>query len=309
MTQFRDPCASRRRSIGACSVSQLRLRIAAATILGALACVAAIDCAAQTASCPARGVQDADCGQHNMMLVGDQAIFASHLPMFESPHRFQLILRVDLAKGPDALDVKYTEDRKANPAVTMYTLAPRDRFVLARLFSEGDATRMRSFAGTVFRGHLERGGVPLQQLTAIDVEVKQVVYAAEIGRPNGPDRSSDLQYIVFGRGAETFLAHRITQPPDFDQLLKVKIANRGFTDEELDRGVLLTVSDRPNSAKRRLRQGETAAVKAHVTGAHVISDADVTVVAEAYFEEGELAETFETAPTALEIEAGFGDAR
>jgi hypothetical protein len=104
-----------------------------------------------------------------------------------------------------------------------------------------------------------------------------------------------------------FLAHRITQPPDFDQLLRVTVSGHAFTDEELNRGVLVTVLDRPNEPSRRLRPEESVPVKGHVAGAHDFLSLEVGVVTEPYFEEGELAAQFTMKPTPLEIEAGFGN--
>jgi hypothetical protein len=47
-------------------------------------------------------------------------------------------------------------------------------------------------------------------------------------------------------------------------------------------------------------------VNGHVTGAHSFLQLKVEVVAEPYFEEGELATEVTFNPTPLEIEAGFG---
>ena len=275
--------------------------------VGATGCLTSPDVFAASNECPPRGASNPDCGQHNMMIVGEQVVFLSHLPMFSSKHRFQLILEVELTKDKVGDNSAYTKDRKEHPDVKMYTLQPSEHFMVARLFSNDEQTRLRSIPGTVFRGHLERGGVPLNQLTGIDANVQHVVYAQEIGPPRGPDRATKLEYIVFGKGQEMFLAHRITQPPDFDQLLSVKISGRPLTDNELNRGVLVTVPNRPNEPTRRLRQGETITVQGHVTGAHEFLPLEVMVVAEPYFEEGELAAKFTMDPTPLEIEAGFGD--
>jgi hypothetical protein len=174
------------------------------------------------------------------------------------------------------------------------------------MFRGPEAARRTSFPGTVYRGHLERGGIPLAQLTGIDVKAKRVVYAQEIGESGGLSRADSLQYIVFGRGSEMFLAHRITGAPDFDQLLRVKISGHTFTEDERVRGVLVTVPDRPNDPARRLRRGEAVAVSGHVTGAHMFLPLKVEVLGEPYFEEGELAVRPVFAPTPLEIEAGFG---
>ena len=265
---------------------------------------------AAAAECRARGPTHADCGVHNMMVVGEQAIFLSHLPMFNSEHRFQAIFEAALDRGGANLDALYADDRRRHPAVKMYTLNPSEPFVLARLFGGEPEAPMRSFPGTLFRGHLERGGEPLQELAEVQVTVRRVVYAQEIGPPAGPARSDTLDYLLFGRGSELFLAHRIAQPPDFDQLLGVDVSGHSFSEEELARGVSVTVLDRPNSPSSRLRAGERVPAQGHVTGADLLLPLEVEVAAEYYFEEGELRadpdpgfDPFE--PTALETEAGF----
>jgi hypothetical protein len=258
--------------------------------------------------CTAPRKPDRDCGQHNMMLVGEETVFASHLPMFDSEHRFQLILEVKLEKGDENLNSIYTRDRKEHLDVRMYTLQPSKLFVLARLFGADEGSRLRSFPASVFRGHLERlGNKKLNQLSDSDVAVERIVYAAEIGRPNGPDRTRQLEYIVFGKGKDTFVAHRITQAPDFDQLLRVEFSGRGLTDNELSKGLTIVIPDRPNDAKQRLRQGDTVNAEGHVGGGGPVLPLQVTVIGEPYFEEGELAAPPTFDPTRLELEAGFGD--
>ena len=252
----------------------------------------------------ARDARHPDCGVHNMMVVGQQAIYLSHLPMFDSEHRFQLILEATLAKGGQSVGKVYVDDRRAHPDVGMYTLAPRDMFVLARLLGT-DSLPRRSFRGTVFRGHLERGGVQLDRLTGVEATIKRVIYAQEIGSTAGLSKSDTLDYILFGTGAELFLAHRIAQLPDFDQLVGIKVSGHAFTSEELGRGVSIKVPDRKNTPDRRLRAKDKVAAQGQVGGANTFLPLTVEVTTEFYFEEGELASpaTFETTP--LEKAAGF----
>ena len=191
----------------------------------------------------------------------------------------------------------------------MYTLEPHREapFVLARLFNGNSETLMRSFPGKVFRGHLERGGEPLEQLTDIEVTVQRVVYAEEIGPQADQPLSDGLDYIVFGAAPELFLAHRITQPPDFDQLLGVKLSGHELTEDDLARGVLITLRDRENSPAGRLRVGDTVAAQGHVAGTNVVMPVEVEVTNEYYFEESELdphsSDPFGQTP--LEGAAGF----
>ena len=281
-------------------------------VIAALAAMAALVVAssAETASdeCHPRTQRDKrhpDCGVHNMMVVGQQAIYLSHLPMFDSEHRFQVILEATVTKGGQDVGKVYVDDRRANPGVRMYMVMPSDVFVLPRLFGTDPAPR-RKFRGTFFRGHQERGGVPLNRLTGVEVTVKRVIYAKEIGATAGIARSDTLDYILFGTGAERFLAHRIAQPPDFDQLIGVKVSGRAFTSEELARGVSIKIPDRANTPDRRLRPKDKVAAQGQVTGADTALPLTVEVITEFYFEESELAlnPTLDP-PTPLEKAAGF----
>jgi hypothetical protein len=161
----------------------------------------------------------------------------------------------------------------------------------------------RAFRGTVWRGHLERGGKPISELRDVDIEITRVVYAREL-RPD--DRKSDqLEYLLFGKGPELFLAHRLMQAPDFDQVLAVKIIAHNFSEAELGRGVTVLIRDRENSAAQRLQAMEIVAAQAHVTGAHQVLPLQIHVGIEYYFEEGELSSPPDSNRTPLEKIAGF----
>ena len=103
--------------------------------------------------------------------------------------------------------------------------------------------------GTPFRGHFERGGQPLPLPTAgqlaatkppeVKAAVDRIIHFRKFS-PEGPPLPQ-LEYLLFGKGTECFLAHFITTPPDFDQILAVKVAGRDFTEQELQQGVLITL--------------------------------------------------------------------
>lgn len=91
---------------------------------------------------------------HNMLVFGEQAVFLSHLPMFDalnktktgfrSPHRYQVILEAAFTKeGKDLRDI-YFNDRQAHPTTRIYTLSP-DTFVLSRLFTPAKAPKLLYF--------------------------------------------------------------------------------------------------------------------------------------------------------------------
>ena len=162
-----------------------------------------------------------------------------------------------------------------------------------------------SFRATFFRGHLERGGEPIPELSDVNVRITDIVYARRFDQRGRPD---DLTYLLLGRGGELFLAHVISEPPDFDQILSVELAGPHPDDEELQAGIQVVFEGRANTAEARLRSAETATARGHVTGAHQFITLEFGEVRELYFEEGELSTSrgaFE--PTPLETEAGFGD--
>jgi hypothetical protein len=249
-----------------------------------------------------------------MLVVGNETVFLSHLPMFKglneqatdytSPHRYQVILEVNFTgNGKDVTDI-YTKDRQGSPGTKMYTLNP-EPLILARLFTpDVQNPALGSFKATVIHGHLERkphhviGG-----LEDVVVTVKKVVHAQKFDP--GATKPEKLRYFLFGKGEELFLAHVITKPPDFDQIVSVKVADHSFTNEELNREVNVIFPDRDNTASQRIKENQQAPGKFQVIGTPQSFESAVQAGIEYYFEEGELAmpATFDQTPE--EAKAGF----
>lgn len=244
---------------------------------------------------------------HNWMLVGGQTAFLSHLPMFDhlnksgseyvTPHRYQVILRASFKRGESDLTQVYFADRDSHPATKMFTVSPTKEFVLPDLAASQSIT---TFDGTVFRGHLERGGKPISKLANVTVTVDRVVHFHKFD-PTAKEPGT-LEYFVFGRGRELFLAHSIVKPPDFDQILSIEVAGSDLPDEALATAVRIRVPDRKNSSSDRIHEKE------QVTG-EISTGAKLTIRAntELYFEEGELRMPATFDPTPEEIKAGFSD--
>jgi hypothetical protein len=238
-----------------------------------------------------------------MMVVGEKSVYLSHLPMFMPEHRFQAIFEAEFTKGGKSAQEIYFKDRQSHPKVKMYTLNPLDTFELPTLFRPLPPPRS-SFKARIFRDHFERGGVAVSGLNNIDVKIKRVIYAEELdGTRTKPD---ELTYILFGRPEELFLAHVIAAPPpDFDQIISVKIDGHKFTEQELETGVRVVFLDRANTAVERLKEKEKLEGRGHVTGAHQFLDLNIEGVRELYFEESELDAAGTMGTTAEEKKAGF----
>jgi hypothetical protein len=244
-------------------------------------------------------------GTHNMVVVGDRRIFLSHLPMFMSPHDAQVILEATLVRHGRSADDLYFADRAADPSIRFYTLKPEEDFALAELFGSGGRPRTE-FKATVFRGHLEKRAAAIDFLTGVDVRVKRVVHAHTF---EGMDKLPTLSHVLFGGEDGRFLAHVISKPPDFDQIVSVTVTGDLPAGDSAGRGTWVEVPGRANQATDRLKAGETVSARCHVEGAHELLDVTLSVRAELYFEEGELSSAVDSPElfrqTREEKKAGF----
>jgi len=253
-----------------------------------------------------------------MLLVGEQTAYLSHLPMFvglnkektdfATPHRYQVILQAAFTDGNRNLTDVYTADRKKNPAVKMYTFSPA-LFVLPDLDPAGSSP-LRKFRGNaLIRGHLERGGKSFvgdfenpPAGGAFDVNVVNVVHFHKF--VPGTASPAQLQYILFGKGSETFLAHFIAAPPDFDQIISVRITGQQFSDAELGGGITVTFPGRADTPTGRLKEKQRASGTFLISGGNP-KPLQVDALREFYFEEGELLVPPQFKPTMEEKNSGF----
>jgi hypothetical protein len=200
---------------------------------------------------------------HGCVVFGSETIFLSHLPLFKSssfntPHDYQVILEVTFSKEGEKPQEAYVNDRQKT-GTKLYTLSP-ESFILPHIASStAEHPQRRSFRGTIFREHFERDGKPI--LEDVSIEVTKVIhfrkFDANVKKP------AHLQYLLFGKGKELFLAHYISAPPDFDQILAVT-SEHPFTDEELGKGLLVTLPQRKNAIGGRVKANQS--VVAEVQG-------------------------------------------
>lgn len=220
---------------------------------------------------------------HGMALFGEKTAYLYHLPMFMSSHDYQAIFEVVLSKeGTDPLAV-YMQDRQGNPPGSperpdpeskMYAFwpVPESDFILTDLITPANphdpqSPPLRSsIKGHIFRGHFE-GGHPHEKLGRVILEnVVAHVRNAVVFRkfdPN-PGEPPQLQYFLFGTPQELFLAHVVTGPPDFDQVLGVQVDTHPFTDDELRQSVLMTFPGREDSAEQKINEQEEVAGQVQV---------------------------------------------
>ena len=174
----------------------------------------------------------------------------------------------------------------------MYTFKPKKFHITDLISRHPGKPALTSFGGSLFRFHFERGGESISE--QVKVHVTEVLYFQELGAAS--PKGAELEYLLFGKGQEKFLVHRITEPPDFDHVLSVNVKGHEFSAEETHRftqsetlrGVGVTFHGRRNRASERIKTGETLTGQGHAAGAHQFFDLQVEAVAEIYLEEGEL---------------------
>lgn len=224
---------------------------------------------------------------HGMAVLGFDTVYVSHLPMARGPHAAQFIAQVSFGD----VDSTYRDDRNAHPSTRLYTFSPKP-FVLSQLVPgpNDEPPALKSFVGSLVRNHFERPPAhpeqPVEIASDVVVQVVDVIYYHKFDPHDHPLES--LQYVLFGKGPEKYLAHRIVGPfkrtshAEFDQLISVDVQGQDFSDDQLRQGVELTLTGRPNEPGSKVKEREVVTAVAHLAGQEVSIDVDAKV--ELYFE-------------------------
>ena len=213
-----------------------------------------------------------DFGRHNMLAFGRSTLFLSHFPSFMAPHDTQLVFQATLedANGSSLQEV-WLRERQSHPDQGGYVMKP-EAFALSTLYTPDPPAR-DSFTARFFRS----GEEAVPELTDVTVRVTDVVYAKKLDEPATLD---DLSYKLFGRGDELFLAHVLSRPPDFDQIVSVRLVGLHPDEDELKRRIDVVFPGRANTLQQRIRMGPVATARGHVTGAHQFLDLRIANVVE-----------------------------
>jgi len=171
---------------------------------------------------------------HGMVVMGEHQIYASHLPMFHSPHDYQVILEIDFAPAGKKI---YLEAYKAS-TTKFFTIEP-EKFVLPQMIR-----KPHNFRVNIYEGHFEKGGKQIAQ--QVEVRIKKVIYSKKLNDKMG---LKNLHFILFGNQKEQFAAHLITVSPDFDQIFRVKFDISLLADKQNYADALFP--DIPNSVYKK----------------------------------------------------------
>jgi hypothetical protein len=205
--------------------------------------------------------------------------------MFMSPHDYQLILEGTLSQpGADPQRI-YREDRKGHPQTRVYTFAPVP-FLLPELFPPEH--KRKKIQGDLFRGHFESPpeypAEPFEIGAGVDVTIANVVFLKKLLPVSSPP--DHLEYVLFGKGRELFLAHRISRRGDFDQVVSAAIKGHQFSDDQLRKSVAVQFTGKADTAEQRLAKGTKASGSARVSDKSVAIEVEPLV--EFYMSERDL---------------------
>jgi len=219
---------------------------------------------------------DPTAGFHGQILLGDDLLY--HLPMYMThpaahPHNFQVILEVEM---PADVAQAVRTDQDANPKA-LYTAKPPP-FAQHQLLSYPGHPHLAGYDSVeIVRHHFERPTPRPIQITETPMAIRKVVHFRQLAP--GREAPGELAYILFGAGEERYMAHLLSAPPDFDQLLEVHVDG---TLESATGPIFVTLGPRSNEVEDRLTVGEVI----RCSGAeHMLR---FEVEAEVYCEAGEL---------------------
>ena len=164
-------------------------------------------------------------GVHGMLLFGSDVLYLSHLPMFMSPHNFQVLLEAGFDDA--VLEVLRADRAAGGEAGGIHTFEP-EVFPIVELDPSGDGPARTAIEGTVYHGHFERGGTPIAE--RVTAEVRSVVHFAEFDIQAQRPTDLTLTYLCFGRAGRLHLVHRITASPDFDHVIEARLVPGSLTD-------------------------------------------------------------------------------
>ncbi|HEY8271863.1 MAG TPA: hypothetical protein VIG33_13310 [Pseudobdellovibrionaceae bacterium] len=151
---------------------------------------------------------------HGMVLFGKSTTYASHLPMFHSPHDGQVIMKISLSDFPRCKTVLLYQKLSAAATDKIFTLLP-EALDLAQVMN-GEMTQ---FTASIYEGHFEKSG---KLLGMVIVKVEKLILSAKLDSL-APEQN---QYLIFGERGEYFAAHIINGRPSYDSILEVKAPYR-----------------------------------------------------------------------------------
>ena len=197
---------------------------------------------------------------HEFQVFGEDRTYFSHYAMFSSIHAYQVILEVEIPEEARAA-IRAFRAEQPDMGLSFSPSTPSDQPLPIRhdwvLPEETQPER-------VITGDLhwvadgdDWADPAMRHFIARNVSARVVgVVHRQMFYPDTP-RSVGLAYVVVWHGDDVYLAHILTQDPDFDQIVRVT-----FQGEAPAQGAAVSV-ERSNTLEDRLTPGQTVEVRNH----------------------------------------------
>ncbi len=151
-------------------------------------------------------------GVHGMVLIGEKSVVLSHLPLYQAPHNFQVVIEVEIST-----EHKQLLDELRGQWDGIITVEP-ENFDLFRLMP-GNGDPLTRFRGSFYRGHFERGGSRFME--NVEFRVSSNLLFRELDSQL-TDTKDGVHMYWLGTEKESYLIHKIGAKPNFDQVLLVE---------------------------------------------------------------------------------------
>ena len=161
-------------------------------------------------------------GSHGMVLLYDpiEGFIASHLPLYSTPHNYQIIYKIRIDNPDKLIQLLKTES---------VTLLP-DNFNLMRLVNGEKFIIKANF----FRGHFERGG---KQVLSTNMSFEQPILVDKLSKDYVSNNA--IFHTILLNDSTSIVAHKIQKKPSFDAV--------GFMKKEVDDKANRIVCEKPPS--------------------------------------------------------------
>ena len=124
-------------------------------------------------------------GRHGMVLFENSGQLASHMPLYQAPHNFQIILAL---QWPASILESIQQQKAADQLITLLPNA----FDLTRL-SPNSSQALQHIQFDIYLGHFERGGTLLHR--QVQTTIQQVLHYAPLPQISVNSSLSDAKEI------------------------------------------------------------------------------------------------------------------
>lgn len=184
---------------------------------------------------------------HSMVVSGETTLLLNHIALFnDNNHSYQVILEAQL--GDPGVREAYAQYRKAHP--NEFCQLDPEYFLLPEI----ESGKRTSFGGTFKRNGDDSNVVP--GLGDVQVNILRIVefrrFAPDV---HYPER---LTYRLYGNANELFLTNRVTEAPNFQEVVKIRGIPGYLTPDMIASNPLVTIPS------KRLSRGDAHSTKTAV---------------------------------------------